>query len=331
MRCLYPTRFPNSGDMLVRCGQCMPCRITRRKELVTKMRLEGFYSPNTTYFVTLTYSPEHLPDSDKYPAGNLSKDDYQKFLKRLRKNAKHHYGITGIRYFGVGEYGDKSQRAHYHFILYNLSSNPYVSEELVKSAWKLGFVQIRPWSPSDDGAMDYTAGYVLKKMTTEKDFSDGRHPEFSTWSRKPALGSPAISAFARRLFKNNLMPSAFSASEMVLLKRVYGISLPKFWHGNYYSGTKMYQLDKKMLEYVLEEMYPGMKARLKRDLDNMDFVEYKYFSARRDAYLSRSAHDQLLRDFEIVDDEKTKETVEKLRSKHLSEKIARKRSQGQKL
>lgn len=48
-----------------------------------------------------------------YPT--LRKRHYQLFFKRLRK----WYGKP-IRYFGTGEYGSKTQRPHYHFIIFGL-------------------------------------------------------------------------------------------------------------------------------------------------------------------------------------------------------------------
>ena len=127
MTCLRPTQFQNNG-YFVSCGQCMPCRINRRTEWQTKLMLEWKTFPDAV-FVTLTYAPEYLPHGDFFKGGNLDKEHLQKFLKRFRFNYQSAYGRTMIRHFAVGEYGDKSQRAHYHLILFNVI--PELADKIV--------------------------------------------------------------------------------------------------------------------------------------------------------------------------------------------------------
>ena len=117
MQCLKPTKFPNQTTYNV-CGQCMPCRIRRRKEWETRLMLE-WKTWNQGAFVTLTYSPEYLPDADQWKGGNLIKSDLQKFMKRFRKYFNEKYGDRKIRFFGCGEYGTQSKRAHFHILIFN--------------------------------------------------------------------------------------------------------------------------------------------------------------------------------------------------------------------
>ena len=56
----------------------------------------------------------------------LQKSDLQKFFKRLRK--KTHEKIS---YYAVGEYGDNTQRPHYHIILFN------AIPRIVEAAWSI--------------------------------------------------------------------------------------------------------------------------------------------------------------------------------------------------
>ena len=44
----------------------------------------------------------------------LKKSDFQKFIKRLRKD-------YDIKYFACGEYGDKTLRPHFHAILFGVN------------------------------------------------------------------------------------------------------------------------------------------------------------------------------------------------------------------
>lgn len=125
-------------------------------------------------FVTLTYRPEALP-----PDGQLVKRDVQLFLKKLRERVSPRL----IRYFFVGEYGDKSWRPHYHAIIYGLSP---VEDKVVADAWEHGFVQV---GTAESGSMSYVASYVVKKMTSPKDKRlNGRVPEFTLMSRRPGIG-----------------------------------------------------------------------------------------------------------------------------------------------
>lgn len=146
--------------------------------------------------LTLTYDDEHLPHGY-----SLSLDDYQKFMKKLRR----HHG-TGLRFFGCGEYGDKTSRPHYHIITFNyrptdtklykrkLDYNLYTSEAL-SEMWGNGNVIIGDVS-FDSCA--YVARYCLKKITGPQapdhyaiTLRDGsrfdRRPEFVTMSRRPGL------------------------------------------------------------------------------------------------------------------------------------------------
>jgi len=55
-------------------------------------------------FITLTYDNENLPEN-----ATLVPKDLKDFQKRLRYHAN-----IDLRFFSVGEYGEKTQRPHYH-------------------------------------------------------------------------------------------------------------------------------------------------------------------------------------------------------------------------
>lgn len=54
-------------------------------------------------FVTLTYDNDSLPGDS-----GLHKEDFQRFMKRLRK-----YSGYDLKYFACGEYGGRFKRPHY--------------------------------------------------------------------------------------------------------------------------------------------------------------------------------------------------------------------------
>ncbi len=79
----------------IRCGQCLGCKIEHAKQMAIRCMHEAHYYDDNC-FITLTFNNENLAKD-----GSLHKEDFQKFLKRLRKK----YANKTIRYFHCGEYG----------------------------------------------------------------------------------------------------------------------------------------------------------------------------------------------------------------------------------
>lgn len=185
MLCASPHR---QGVLEFGCGQCMPCRINKRRLWTARLMMESYCHAHSA-FVTLTYNDEHLP-----AGGSLSPADLRDFLKRLR-----YFHTKPIRYFAVGEYGDETQRAHYHLIVFGLEeltleynakkTGMAFRSKAIGEAWgDRGFYTVRSFTPS---AAEYAAGYCLKKLDKADDpryLTDGRHSEFTRMSRKPGLG-----------------------------------------------------------------------------------------------------------------------------------------------
>lgn len=175
------------------CGQCLPCRIKKRREWTHRILLESALYAESI-FVTLTYSDEHLP-ADR----NLSVEVLQNFNKRLR------YYAGAFRFFGVGEYGDEHGRPHYHLVIFGW---PAVSSshELLCKAWTFGFVDVQPLTRE---RAQYICGYVVKKMT---DASDerlcGRHPEFRRSSLKPGIGKGMVDEIVAVVARYDLVGAA---------------------------------------------------------------------------------------------------------------------------
>lgn len=170
--CANPYCPPGSINLFP-CGQCFVCRLKRRQLWQTRITLEAsLHSENT--FLTLTYDDDHLPSD-----GSLNLRDYQNFLKRVRK-------VSPVRYFFVGEYGDESNRPHYHAAIFGLPPTFSFGD-----FWSSGFVYTGDLTPD---SAQYVSGYVVKKMTKSDDPRlNGRQPEFARMSLKPGLGFGAIS------------------------------------------------------------------------------------------------------------------------------------------
>lgn len=260
MKCIRPTQFEKNGSFL-RCGQCMPCRILRRTEWTTRLSLEYRYNNNLGSFVTLTYNDEHLPDSGKYPCGNLKKPDLQKFIKRFRKKLG-----TGKRvsYFAVGEYGGRKQRAHYHICIFGLDY-PIV-KRLVPDAWSLkgeslGFTTVSDLSKDGFERMRYTVGYTLKKMTSESAVDrlhgDDRNPEFPLMSKNPALGLGMMPSFVAPLLKHLRYPArGIDRITGYYIEKHYPEMVP--WHGLFKWNGRNMILDAYLQKKLFQLMYPDI-------------------------------------------------------------------------
>jgi len=190
------------GDFVHGCGQCLPCRYNKRRVWTHRIMLEQSLWENNA-FVTLTYSDEKLP-----VGGTLVPSHLSLFLKRLR------YAIAPerIRFFGVGEYGDQSERPHYHLALFNYRTcergrtdhNAIMRRggccnqcDLISREWGLGGVDVGLLEPSSAA---YVCGYVAKKWTDKDDFRlNGRHPEFARMSKRPGLGAGVMDEVASTL------------------------------------------------------------------------------------------------------------------------------------
>lgn len=194
------------------CGKCQSCRLSQAKQWSERCLLE-LQDHEQSYFLTLTYDDNNLPTVESYDkdglviqTGNLVKSDFQKFMKKLRKHYEEKYS-NKIRYFACGEYGESTQRPHFHVIMFglklddlklykrnNLGQNLYTSEWL-SNIWKNGYVVI---GEVTEQSISYTCRYVLKKASgIDKSYYQDLNlePEFTLMSRKPGI--------ARRYYDDN--------------------------------------------------------------------------------------------------------------------------------
>jgi hypothetical protein len=133
------------------------------------------YSTRST-FTTLTYRDEDLPQG-----GGLRKIHVQNYLQSLR-NSK----IGKIRYFAVGEYGEKTMRPHYHLALFGV--DPYQFDEVLSEKWPYGHVKNGEVTAASAA---YCAGYCTKKLA-EKEIVPGQPEEFHLASKQPPLGAACV-------------------------------------------------------------------------------------------------------------------------------------------
>lgn len=200
------------------CGKCIGCRANERKNWAIRIEKEAKQYKNN-YFITLTYNDQNLiiPEysinkrtGEKYEnkdnwrewTGTLNKKDMSQFIKSLRTYFEREYNWQGMKFYGCGEYGEKSERPHYHIILLNCpeiqldpigknkkTKDCYYTNERIEHIWGKGFITIGKvtWE-----SISYTVGYVSKKLfgnIKEEYYAlKGQEPIFANMSRRPGIG-----------------------------------------------------------------------------------------------------------------------------------------------
>jgi hypothetical protein len=164
MRCTKPIRLTENVNRLiypdgldVPCGKCTNCRVQKREEWSLRC-LHELTAHEDSIFVTLTYANEHVPKNM-----SLKKKHLQDFLKRLRK----YISPDKIRYFACGEYGELSERPHYHLIIYGIG---FRHIEFIKKAWPFCDWNVPQIANASFGLVEYesiryVAQYIDKKLS----------------------------------------------------------------------------------------------------------------------------------------------------------------------
>lgn len=190
MKCIHPTLISNGkSSYYVPCGRCAWCRRRKQDDWFFRMAFEARLWPFVS-FVTLTYDDDNVPvqmvDSDgvcRYSRGfdfvSLSDSevstfahdvDVTRYFKRLTKRLnllKVHQRFyqkpsgqfylkpspPSRKYVCVSEFGSKSSRPHFHFILFS-SADIDCSLD-----WPFGQVV---QGPADLGSFRYVTKYLLK-------------------------------------------------------------------------------------------------------------------------------------------------------------------------
>jgi len=249
-----PDDVLSSSSLLLPCGSCVGCRLSRAREWAIRNSLE-FVRHRDSCFVTLTFSDAKLPPS-------LDKSHLQWFFKRLRKRMP----PSSLRFFACGEYGERFGRPHYHALLYGTSD-----ASLVERAWDGGFATIDAITP---GRISYAAGYCAKKVglldeardVTEVDYSTGEvlrefryQPPFIQMSRRPGIGGHSRvhwRSWRRTAYWNSLQ-----------------VPVPRYLHRSYAetaSESELADLEREKLE---ARMVPTI-----RELDAFEVITSKRIS-----------------------------------------------------
>lgn len=216
---VFDERKAHSGvPVRIPCGRCIGCKLERSRQWAVRcMHEKRMHSQSA--FVTATY--EKLPEG-----GTLVKRDLQLFMKRLRKRRP-----AGLRFFACGEYGETTQRPHYHVLLLNTSfpdqkvykksaagEQMYTSAEL-EEVWGNGLCVV---AGVTFDSCAYVARYVTKKITGEQAAAHygGRLPEFTVMSRRPGLGVSYLEKYGPEIYEHD---SVVQGGREVAIPRFYDV------------------------------------------------------------------------------------------------------------
>lgn len=231
----------------INCLQCWGCRLDKSREWAIRCTHEASMHEENC-FITLTYNDEFLPEW-----GDLCKEDFQKFMKRLRRHLSSDefyrdypdWSSRHIKYYMCGEYGERYQRPHYHacifgfnfpdryhwmgqgkFALYRSPMLEYLWRD-VKSGKPLGCCAVG--DVSFDSAA-YVARYVMKKINgvMEEDYYQGHPKEFTLMSRKPPIGKEFYDRYKSDMYPHGtvLLPNGSHVKTPAYYDKMYDLTNP---------------------------------------------------------------------------------------------------------
>jgi len=210
------------------CGKCRACKhVKALKKMIVSCFAAAEYRKKGQ-FLTLTYNDEHLPNG-------LNHADFSRFMKRLRTNT----GVTDLKMFMAGEYGEDGEehREHFHVLFYN---HKFPIEEIQK-AWSDSYT-LEPYGFVYDGtltpaSMKYATGYVAKGGYDPK---SGKRPPYGRFSCN--------------------LPDGLSEREIERMCKTgklqydgHSWSVPEIYRRRYASQWKKYKDVRDWLQYLKQE------------------------------------------------------------------------------
>ncbi|QXP45051.1 replication initiator protein [Microvirus mar16] len=179
--CTNPFFLSSMPGIPLPCGKCLECCMAHSRMWIGRIMDEASLHDKNCC-ITLTYEQTD---------GNLSKRDFQLFMKRLRKALS----PIKIRFYCSGEYGGKGNRPHYHCIIFGWYPDDlqyyfskkgvdFYKSKFVSDIWSRGYILVSPCSYK---AVKYCAKYLTK---LDKRIHDV--PPFTLMSRSPGIGADSI-------------------------------------------------------------------------------------------------------------------------------------------
>lgn len=264
-------------EAVVPCGKCYYCLQNYRNMWITRLKAEYLNAVNGQ-FVTLTYDDEHLPFAEYVTdLGEVVKKQFpdkagfQRFIKRLRKK-------YDLRYFAVPEYGDQSQRVHWHalFFLGFVPDAKFYDE--VERTWGNGYVQ---FGEVTDASITYVTKYLLKDSNVPYGIQDNK----MLCSRNPPIGSDIIMKFKDYAVKSgNFTKLSFCG---------YQASTPRLYRDKFRAGLDLDYTDQIRRSLALRDKMLREEFERSSFQNFQDFLVWKLETERDIRLKNHKKHNKL--------------------------------------
>lgn len=253
------------------CGKCLPCRHAQANSWGNRVDHEARLHESSCH-LTLTHAPEHY-------TGDLDKRTVDLFFDRLRISMKR-AGLGKLRFFLVGEYGDETERGHFHMVVFGqdffswcldagFGRDEALHSEKLTRLWGQGHVHVTRFGP---GTASYVAAHQWKAFQAERE-------PFVRYSRNPPIGAEFLRRYHDDFLRNGFVTNGKGVKQVC----------PK-----HYFNWKAYKELLQPLKERRREFAAEKKARLRRagftqpDLDRANANRLKNLVAR--SGLKRSMH-----------------------------------------
>ncbi len=256
-KCISPIRIKQKNKRLaatvpfmdVPCGQCGNCLQKKANAWTFRLSIEEKNS-ESAFFITLTYTDEKLYEQtggvfEEYPS--VEKRDLQLFIKKLRFfQSKNYPKRKKIKYYAIGEYGDKFGRPHYHVIAFNIDK---LVVEKIDRIWNNGIVHV---GSTTRQSINYVTYYIFKKMENKKLNAElGRKNEFAIMSKELGIGYMVNKKYHR----DNKTFIAISNGQLT--------SLPLYYRKKFFSRSERLNIANSYAE-MSEKQFQKEIEKLKR-------------------------------------------------------------------
>jgi len=278
---LNPPRPDGKGGLIyyfpAGCGKCLPCLMRRKAQWSFRIQAEA-RNAFSSYFVTLTYDDKHVPIGDYQLSGN--KLDHKLFIQNLKKLETQKVLSTRklgsseelrrkllfipedekFRYYGVIEYGDRFQRPHLHYIIFNI-----VDRSNIGRAWNRGISQV---DECNVNTIDYVLKYMLKHVD-KKD--DERQREVSFMSKGIGMVAADDPNFVRHIERIN--------ANSVVNTRGQEIGLPRYYRKKLLTDKQREEKNRYISDLLEKQSYEFEMRNVRRG-KNPDTVRMHAKTAR---------------------------------------------------
>lgn len=222
------------------------------------------FSHEDNCFITLTYNDFNIPKS---PSANftLVKKDFQDYIKRVRASIQYDKKDIKLKYYAVGEYGENTNRPHYHAVIFGLGLDHI---KYLEDAWSYGFVKVG--SLTYDSAR-YVAGYVQKKLYGKEARQYGDcQPPFSLMSK--GIGKEFVRENSSRLSSGGSV----------------NIGQGRRYRANPYSN--------RILELSHEEIRRNAEAKSQEKEERFKALYSEFEIAHEDGFIEKISQDDVIAD-----------------------------------